>query len=781
MKRMFVLILCGVLLTTSIPISTMAFAKPEVNAVASTTASKEAVAAPIFAKEEPIAVPIIGKDMPMSTQADPSDKALQSAILAVKEKISIPKEFSEFNYYFYNTNGYSDSYWSLSWRNPYTYANIQVNCDVNNHITYFRIYDYNNRSTGIAKYLKSELKEKAEEFLLQIAPEIASKVEFMNATYEGIYSGNYVYQYQRSFNGVSFPDNTVSVSVNSITGEVTEASIQWLYDVKLPTAKATVSLEDAAKLIKDNMKMKLVYRTDYYGIYDRSGNYQKKAFLVYEPTLSYISIDAKTGKVYLSRSEWVDTGRDLNKATEAADEATAGGAAPSNTLTEEELAKIEELKHLISKAEAIEKVTKNKYLYIDKNLTSYSATLNKREEGKGKTSYAWNISFSDPREVKYEKNEDSYRGYAYATVDAESGKILSYYSSVKNSYDYKNQKWLPVDIPYDKEEGKAVLEKFLNIEMKDYFKLSTFTSETDGYVLYYKDMDQTPVYGGYNYQYNRMNEGVEYPYNGIYGAVDGVTGKIYSVNAYWDHNVVFESPKGAMTAEEAMDHYLSKEGYGLKYEINVINKFDSCYGKNQEYYDYTQAYSVEYEVRLVYRPDVNPSYISPFTGEQLDYRGQVYQVTAPYTYKDLTDVKKYRNVLLLADMNVGFEGENYLPEQAINSNEMKELLQKVGYGYYEENMDASQKSLTREMLAQLFIRALGLEKMSKLQGIYKTGFGDESSIDSAALGAVALAKGLGLMEGDSFNNFNPKNSITRLQAVDYLMKFIEAAKSGVMY
>lgn len=777
MKRMFVLLLSGVLLMSSMPVSSIASAEPAAKVAASTNASDEAMATPIIANEEPIAVPIIAKDVPMNTQVEPSDKALESVILAVKKKITIPKEYSEFDYYFHNTNDYSDSYWSLSWRNPNTYASIQVNCDVNNHIAYYRSYDYNNRSMGIAKYLKSELKSKAEDFLLQIAPEIATKVEFLKAEYEGVYSGNYVYQFQRSFNDISFPDNTVSISVNSITGAVTEASIRWLYDVKLPTAKATMSLEDAAKLIKDNMKMKLVYRTDYYGIYDRSGNTQKKAFLVYEPTLNFISIDAKTGEVYLTRSEWVETGRGTEKGAEA-DEAAADGGA-SNTLTEEELTKIEELKHLISKEEAIEKIIKNKYLYIDKNLTSYNANLYKRNDGSGDTSYIWNISFNDPRKVNYETDEDTYRGYAYATVDAESGKIISYYSSVKSSYDYQNQKWLPMDIAYDKKEGRAVLEKFLSSEMKDYFKLSTFTSESDDYVLYYND--KTPVYGGYNYQYNRVNEGVEYPYNGINGAVDGVTGKIYSVSANWDHKVVFESPKGAMSAEEAMDYYLSKEGYGLKYEVNVINKFDSDYGKDQEYYDYTKAYSVEYEVRLVYRPDVSPSYISPFTGEQLDYRGQVYEVAAPYTYKDITDAKKYRNILLLADMNIGFEGENFLPDQSINIDEMKTLLQKVGYGYYTENVEVLQKPMTRETLAQLFIQILGLEKMSKLQGIYKTGFADESSIDSTALGAVALAKGLGLMEGDSLNNFNPRNSITRLQAVDYLMKFIEAAKSGVMY
>ena len=36
-----------------------------------------------------------------------------------------------------------------------------------------------------------------------------------------------------------------------------------------------------------------------------------------------------------------------------------------------------------------------------------------------------------------------------------------------------------------------------------------------------------------------VNEGIEYPYNYLYGSVDGVTGKIYSFGSYWNENVEF--------------------------------------------------------------------------------------------------------------------------------------------------------------------------------------------------------------------------------------------------
>jgi hypothetical protein len=756
MKKLLVMMLCGAMAFTSVPMYSHA-----------ATATLDA-ADPVIIKAED----------PSSSKIEPTTSGLEDAILAVKAKITIPEAYSEFNYYFYDANTYSDAYWTLNWSNPTTNAYIQVNCDEDNHITYFYSYDYNKATTGVAKYLKSELQATADEFIAKIAPETTNQLRFVKATYEGVYSGNYVYQYERRNNGVSMPDNSVSVAVNSITGEVTYASVNWLYDTSVPSSKVKITKEQATALIKENMKMKLVYRSDYYGIYDIKGTRSSKAFLVYEPTISYISIDAKTGEVYLTRSEWVDTANS-GKGNEESAASDAATGSTTKTLTDEEIAKIEELKNLISKDKAIDIITGNSSLYLEDTLKSYSASLTKTEDTNGKTSYIWNVSLSDPREIDYSKDKDTYRAYAYASVDASTGNILSFYSSMKGYYDESTQTYKTVKVKYNKEESRAILEKFLKKQTGDRFNNSVLSSEEDGYVAYYKN-DQ-PVYGGYNYQYNRVNEKIEYPYNYISGSFDGVTGKIYSFGTCWDDSVVFESPKGAMTADQAMDYYLGNAGYGLKYEINVINKYDSSYEKLDSYYDYNDAYSVEYEVRLVYRPDVTPAYISPFTGKQLQYNGEVYTEKAPYTYSDVEKTDANRNILLLADMNIGFEGDKFLPDQLISVGEINTLLQDVGYGYgYDASEDDKADNLvTKEELAQLFINKLGLEKMSQLAGIYTTGYADAKDIKSDYLGAVALAKGFGIMTGDADNNFKAKSNVTRFAAVDYIMSLITAQQKGI--
>lgn len=761
MRRFFVILLSGVILSSSVSMNVAAV-------------TEKAITVDAVSSDASIS---IVKGEPTGSSVTPSQAALEVAIKSVKAKITIPSEYTEFNYYFNDATIYSDASWTMTWSTKDGNAQITASCDNSYHITSFYQNDYGKTQTGISSYLKKELRKTADDFIAKVAPEIVNQIDMIGAEFDGVYSGNYIYHYQRKEKGIVFPDNNVQVKVNSITGKVNAFYSNWLYDAKVPSSEAKITKEEATKLIKNNMKMKLVYRSDYYRIYDQKGNSQKRAFLVYEPTQSYISIDAKTGKVYLTKSEWVNTKDKMDLARDSA-AAESNAEYGSLQLTEEEMKKVKELKNIISKEKAIKIITDDSSLYIDKNLTAHSSTLSKIDNN-GKSSYVWNISLSDPREINYEKDKSYYRGYAYATVDAVTGKILSFYASVKSYYDEINKKWQSVKVPFDQKEAKETLEKFMKKQANDRFTNSVLVETNNDYVVYYKN--ETPVYGGYQYQYNRVHQSIEYPYNNLSGSVDGVTGKIYSFGSNWDENIEFESPKGAMTADKAMDAYLSKDGYELKYEINQITKYDDT-KKTKDFVNYDNLTKVEYDVRLVYNPDINPGYISPFTGEQLNSSGEVYKEVIPYTYQDIKDESTYRNIMLLADMNIGIEGENFLPNQEITVGEIDELLNKIGYAYnYSENSTTQTNTslITREEIARTFITKLGLEKQADLKGIYKTGYADEASIDEKYLGAVALAKGYGLMKADNENKFNPKNKVTRFDAVNLILSYIEVQRSGI--
>lgn len=770
-RKILSLMLCGVLLSSSVSAAS----------VATNESPTEDEVMPIMAVDESAVMPVIAEDS-LSKKDESSEKLLETAIKAVKTKIQIPKEYSEFDYYYYGTNSYTNNYWNLNWRNPKDYSYIEVNLDKDNNFTYYSHYDRAERGRNIPSYLKKELVDEAEDFIKVIAPDVYKKMEFVEAGYNGIYNNTYFYKFQRKENGIIFPDNYVMVQVNADTGKVTSAEVEWLYDSKIPSSDTKLSKEEAAKIVGENLNMKLVYKTNYYRIYDNGKNETvKKAFLVYEPDKGYISVDANTGEVYLTRSEWVE--RSYNDmATEAKEDSGKNtiGAADGGMLTEEEMEKIQEIEKLITKDKAIEIVTTNPYLHIDENLLTYSAYLNKSYLNNDKeNSYEWNITLRDERPVDYSKDEDNYRAYANARVDAKTGKILSFNASLKNNYDGQTGKWIPVKIKYDKEYGQEILEKFLDEQVKDRFEKTKLVEQRDDYVAYYKE-DNSPVYGGYSYRYNRFNEGVEFSYNGINGAVEGVTGKIYSYNLNWDDDIVFESPKNAMTPKEAFKHYISKDGFSLLYEINIINTYDPDYKSDDRYYDYSEVYSVAYEIRLVYHPLIYPTYISPFTGEQLDGAGEVYKAAGPYSYKDISETPNNREILLLSDMNIGFEGDDFKADKLITEGEIAKLFEDLGYWTSDkEDAKNSTKLITKEEIAYDFIKRLGLEKIANIKGIYTTGYSDEDMIKSKYLGAVALSKGLELFPDEEGDLFNPKNYITRREIVNLLLNYVKVESANV--
>lgn len=700
---------------------------------------------------------------------EPTDKGLESIIKAVKAKLTIPKEMTKFDYYFNSQNAYSKAYWYLTWNNEDYSKGISVNVDQNENIISYNRYD-NNNGMFTPKYLKSELQGVALDFIKQIAPQVADKIEFVKAESYGGYSGQYTYTFRRVENKIPMPDNTISVGVNYETGKVTSYDLNWLFHVKIPTADVKITEKEAAEKLGKKVTMKLSYQNAYET--DDNGNTTIKAFLVYSPDLSYASVDAKTGEVYTTQNEWVAAYNE-GKAKEEAAADTANGSA----LSEEEIEKIKDLKGLISKEKAIKIVTGNSSLLLDKNLKLISARLSKyrdvyyiRENNDVEERYVWNIQFSDPREVDYEKGKDEYRAYANATVDAKTGKLISFNSSVKDSYYYGLEGKAIPKIKYSKKQGQTILETFLKSQVPNLFKNSVLTANDGSYIIGYKG--EKEIYGGYYYNYERVHEKINYPYNGLYGAVDGITGKIYNFSYNWDEKVEFESPKNIISAEKAYEHYVTNDAFNLIYEINNIHSNNGTV----KIQDNAESYSVKSEIRLVYRNDLSPAYISPFTGKQLDYEGKEYtENTGKYSYTDIKGHKSEKNILLLAELGIGFDGGKFLPDQAITNKELIDFLNKLNY-YYDNQYEIKNNSsaLTRIEAAKFVVQVLGYDKVAQLKGIYNATFTDQSQISEANAGYAAIAYGFGLITTNERNEFRPNEKLTRGEAADMILNLLSS-------
>lgn len=700
-----------------------------------------------FAAADPIQTAKIAAGV--QSGAAVSSEDLESMINTVKSKITIPSELSEFSYNYYTGDPYSTNTWNLTWSTKDGSKSINVNSDSKGHITY---YGYYTNQSYKPVYLQSELKDKADAFIKGITPDIFSKLQYIQTSSTASYNGSYTYQYQRVENGIPMPDNTVSVSVNYQTGVVTTYSSNWLYDVTIPSSNAKITKDAAATLIGKNSKMTLSYQSAY--TTDNNGKSTAKAFLVYSPEKSYIAVDALTGKVYDTQNLWNVT------YTSKAEASLDMGSAKAGNLTPQESAEVDSIKGLISKNDAINAIKGNTKLLFDKNMTSITANLYKNTNINGTTAYVWNVSFSDPREVK-EGSTNSYRAYAYASVDAKTGKIMSYYSSTNNYYNTTKDKWNDTKIKYTAKQGKSIFEGFLKTEIPDYFKNSSYTGTSNDYIIAYKD--SKPVYGGYSYNYQRMNEKIPYAGNNIYGAVDGVTGKIYNFNYNWDTQLTFEAPTNIISADKAFTNYMANEGYHLVYEVYYKNAVSSS--------TYTQTPLV----RLVYRTDISPDYISPFTGKQLDYDGKEYvKPTSLYNYTDIQGNSSARNIILLANMGIGFEGGLFKPTQAITTTELNDFISKAGFYADSSKYKLTGTSVSRMDAAKYAVQVLGLEKAAKISGIYTLNVADQSLINQSDLGYAAIAFGLKLLVPNNSNQLHASDNLTRQDAADLIVAMLNS-------
>lgn len=686
------------------------------------------------------------------SEATASAEDLEKIINTVKSKITIPSELSNFSYNYYSGSSNSNYSWNLNWSNKDNTKTINVNSDSKGRISNFNYYT---NASYKPVYLQEELKDKADAFIKNIAADVYSKLQYTGTASGTSYNNTYTYQYQRVENGIPMPDNTVNVSVNYQTGEVTSYYTNWLYDVTIPASTVKITKEAAAEKIGKNIKMSLFYQSEF--LYDTVLKSSTKAFLVYGPDNSYIAVDAVTGKVYTTQNVWL-----ADEAAQNATYSSADKAAGASELTPEEATEVDSIKGLISKSAAVKAIKGNTKLLFDKNMTSVSANLYKNSNN-GTSSYVWNINFSDPRVTK-DSSDDTYRAYAYGTVDAKTGKILSYYSSVKGYYNASKAEWETAKVKYTSKQGKTILESLIKEQIPEYFKNATYTGTTQDYVIAFKDSN--PVYGGYSYNYSRVNEGITYAANSINGSVDGVTGKVYSFGYNWDTNITFEAPTNIISADKAFQYYIANEGYRLVYEVYYANSVSTG---NDASYKQTPL------VRLVYRTDISPNYISPFTGKQLDYDGKEY--TKPislYSYTDIDSNSSARNIKLLANMGIGFEGGLFKPTQSITATELTDFITKTGIYIDSTKYKLTGSTVSRLDAAKFTVRLLGLEKAAKITGIYTLNISDQASINSADTGYAAIAYGLKLLLPNSSNQLRTGDSLTRQEAADLIVAMLSA-------
>ncbi len=720
-----------------------------------------------------------------TSKYEPTTEELEEIIKIVRTSVKVPDEQSEFTWHYNSANYYSRSSWSLYWRasENNSYTNISCYSDGT-------IFSYTTNSLNSSR--KPVLPERSAEsytdtiisFITQIAPYTEGHLLLESAKiHSGLRNHTYAYSFVRIENGIIVPDNTVRAVLDYTTGTVTSVNINYDRGLDFTSPENAISKEKAMEIISEAQNMTLSYRLK--SEYDEKGLLKtRKAYLVYTPDVPYVSVDAVSGEIYTQRDTW----EIANSPTEDFDSVSGSlkndAAAPESAgsaeyeLTEQELAQLEILKNLISREDAIRLITQNEYLYLDSNATAVEANLNRNTRfGETEESFTWSIVFTKPYDEK------GYYAYSRATIDAKTGKLLTYSANLPDYYYYEQNELEIPALTIDEEKALIIAQDFLKQTDPERFALTRKGTPEYEVVLDYAknaageiDFD-SPSYRARRFSFIRVNEGVDFSYNYLNTKVDLVTAKVFNYRTNWYDNVEFESPKNAITPKEALNAYHSCEGFGINYEINsnyTYKKYlaDESQGK---LIAYDELYEKSLSTRAVYSAyDMGTNIIGALSGKMITYNGEEYKKDTPLAYTDISSHWASEIINRFRYADIGFEGEKFFPDKLITPDEFSMILNSCQiYGTYgdstsEENIGG----LTRVDAVKFIISYLGYQKVAELENVFITDFADNMSLKSEDMGYVAIARGFGLVQGDG-RDFRPYDMLTRSEALQICLNVLE--------
>ncbi len=650
------------------------------------------------------------------------DSGLTQAVITVKNRIGIPEDYEDFSSNKNDDNG-SVTY-NMFWEKGGNQINASIldNGRIIGYYNYDSSIDYDTK--GIAKFTSKQLEEKAREFAVRANPgiekELSAEAEVGKV---GVDSRTANVVIRRKINNIPVRNNYISFSVDKFTGKVETMYLSWQDHKSVMAAENVIDSETAEKALGDLIDFTLCYK--------RPSN-SNTAIPVYCANNRYVMINALTGKEFTVSVDYDDEGGNGGGGEpEPSPRQESMSSADMKSLTEEEIKEINKMDSLISKAEIEKKIAE----MADTALPSYEI-----------------ISV---RYMRQKINEDEYsytvevdlRGgnkeYANVRFDAEDGTLLSFYASTKSDSS---------SIRYSLKQRKATADRFIG----------KWASDIDGKLKVYDEADEK--YGFFGYL--RTENDVRYDEDGVGIRVDGATGQVISFNRDWNNKVEFASVDGIVDAETAKAKY-----FAHKPELTYVSN-----GMKYSYYNTAREAALVYVI-----PEEAPAYIDAVSGKEYDWSLGVYAEKNYTLQKDLDGHFAKTAVKTLADNGVVFTYEDeFRPNDTITQKEALLFIQQLNGSFRYGDVDykiifniciqsgiISEKEknpdavINRETAACYLVRSLGYKKAAEIKGIFNAGFKDASVISADKVGYIAIARGLGIMNGDKAGNVNPKKNVTR--------------------
>ena len=402
-------------------------------------------------------------------------------------------------------------------------------------------------------------------------------------------------------------------------------------------------------------------------------------------------------------------------------------------LTEREIQEISAVEGLMSISEIEKNIKALPYILFPENVKMGSNNLSRNDEEK----YIYN--------VYYNSNDKSYYNYASLSAEAQNGVLKSWYRSGKDE-DRKN-------ITLSENQKKAAKNKittFLNAAVPEEIKSSELerSEENNGYV---------------NEYYYREVNGVKHINNGISISFDAKNSFVtnFSINFT---DAVFESPEKAIERDKAYENLLAYSPVEKLY-VKSGGKYIVC--------------------ATLKKKGIT---LDALTGEIESMHKQ--QENASFSYDDIKGHWVEEAAEKLSEIQIGFDGGKLKADTAVTQEDFFRIVASGIYGKYyhtisqdelykalvrekiiTENEKNPESSISREDAFVYIIRMAALEKVAKLENIYKVNYADGNMLSEGRIGYCAILSGLGVINGNG-GYIRPKDSLTRAETIMMLYRYL---------
>lgn len=684
--------------------------------------------------------------MPKGVFAQDYDKEMEKAILKVKTLFNISDNYDGFNS---GVNSYDKkTSFYFNWTDSSEkLANISVSTDLDGNIISYNKYDSRPQDSNskLPNYNREEALKFALEFIGKIDPKLYSEVILDEETSPiNIWDREYNFRFNRLVNNITYRDNNVSVSVDKFNGQINNYYTNWDKDLIFPKPDNIISLENAQQAYKEEIGLKLVYKTSYR--YPRpmdSAEKDNKYYLTFSPLDGgRKGIDAITGKVLnLSYYGPVFGGGRMEDKEMATGNVTAPIITPEERLEIEKLSGIKNISEIEKQAREILKLDID-YKLEDNNLNS---------DWNNPGEYQWSLYFF--------KEVDNQKEGANITLDAKTAELISF-----NIYENIN--------PNDK--AKINKAQALQIAI-DY--LNTKNPDKSKQLEYIEDVEIKEDQQSYYFRFIRKTDDIYVESDGIYIGVNAVNKEISSYSLIWYKGKL--PPKGdIISVDKAYEILFNKIGYKLSY-VTI--------------YDYKKTSSDNREIKLGYVVNTDKSVIiDAKSGDILDNSGKPIKDNANYLYTDIDDSYAKDKIKTLSQYGIGFTAEKFLPKEKIKQKDFLYLLWKsmnsyrietesdmdtiykdlIGANIIKLNEENRERILTKEEAVKFVIRAMQYEKIAEIKTIYADIFKDGWDIDTNLKGHMSLAYGLKIIAGDGSGLIKPKYELKREDAANIIYNYM---------